>query len=180
MLFFSPLKQPSHARMKSHQLFTSITPALQQEIMTYLQTETREAFRTALHQIGTQRKFRPQYFQTKTREQQSQWLLEHLKQKTYDGVSEQILQLWLLKAKTPMLVAFLDAAEIKHDGNGQVDDLPEDLPADKVKAGIAAMLKDNPGEHVAVYLHVFQTQRPGGWPAITEALEKDTDLKIGA
>jgi len=166
--------------MKSHQLFTSITPDLQQEIMTYLQTQTREAFRTALHQIGTQRKFRPQYFQTKTREQQSAWLLEHLKQKTYDGVSEQILQLWLLKAKTAMLVAFLDAADIKHDGNGQVDDLPEELPADKVTAGVDAMLKDNPGEHVAVYLHVFQTQKQGGWPEIAKALESRAELKIGA
>ena len=166
--------------MKSHQLFSSATPDLQQEIMNYLQKDTREAFRTALHQIGSQRKFRPQYFQSKTREQQSQWLLDHLKQKTYDGVAEQILQLWLLKAKTPMLVAFLDAADIKHDGNGQVDDLPDDFPAEKVNAGIDAMLKDNPGEHVATYLHVFQTQRPGGWPAITEALENNKDLKIGA
>jgi hypothetical protein len=166
--------------MKSHQLFSAISPALQQEIINYLQTETREAFRTALYQIGAQKKFRPQYFQTKTREQQASWLLDHLKMKAYDGVSEQILQLWLLKAKTTMLVSFLDAADIKHDGNGQVDDLPAELASDKVEAGIEAMLKDHPAEQVSLYLNVFQLQRPGGWSGVGEALTKRADMKLGA
>jgi hypothetical protein len=76
-------------------------------------------------------------------------------------------------------VAFLDAAGIKHDGKGQVDDLPETLDAKQVKAGLEAMLKDHPPEHVSVYFHVFQLQRAGGWPAVAEALEKNEALKLG-
>lgn len=170
----------SFPHMKAYQIITALSPALQQEIMSYLQQETREAFRTALYQIGTQRKLRPQYFQNKSREQQGQWLLENLKGKAYDGIAEQILQLWLLKGKTSMLTTFLDAAEIKHDGNGQVDDLPEELPADKVEAGIEAMLKDHPAEQIALYLHLFQLQRPDGWPNITAVLEKRDDMKLNA
>ncbi len=165
--------------MKAHQLISAISPALQQEILTYLQTETKEAFRTALFQVGAARKLRPQYFDNKSRTERIDWLLGHLKQKTYDGVTEQLLQLWLLKAKVGLLTAFLDAAGIKHDGKGQVDDLPETLDDTQVNAGVDAMLKDHPGEQVGLYLHLFQQQRPDGWPAIAEALEKRSELKLG-
>lgn len=165
--------------MKAHQLIAALSPALQQEILGYLQTETKEAFRTALYQVGSSRKLRPQYFDNKSRTERIDWLLSYLKQKTFDGVTEQLLQLWLLKAKVDLLTAFLDAAGIKHDGKGQVDDLPETLDAKQVEAGVDAMLKDNPGEQVGLYLHLFQQQRPEGWPAIAEALEKRAELKLG-
>ena len=164
--------------MKAYQILQAISPSLSKEILTYLNTETREAYRTALYQVAAQRRLRPQYLQQKTRDQQAAWLLEQLKVKTFDGVGEQLLQLWLLKAKTPMLTAFLDAAGVKHDGKGQVDDLPEDLTPEQASAGIDAMLKDNPGEHVAVYLNLFQTQKEGGWPAIAAELEKREELKF--
>jgi hypothetical protein len=152
--------------MKSHQILAAINPDLQKEIMSYLHKETKEAFRTSLFQVGAQRKLRPQYFQRKTPAEQEAWLLGALKAKMYDGVTEQII------------VAFLDAAGIKHDGKGQVDDLPETLDAKQVKAGIDAMLKDNPAEHVSLYLHIFQLQRPDGWPAVADALEKNKELKL--
>lgn len=165
--------------MKAYQIITAISPALKLEITGFLQKETREAYRTSLYSLAAQRKLRPQYIQAKTREQQGEWLMEQLKLRTNDGVAEQLLQLWLLKAKTPMLVSFLDAAGIKHDGEGQVDDLPDVLTKEQVEAGIAAMLKDNTAEQVSVYLRIFQGQRPDGWPTVTEALEKNSDLKLG-
>lgn len=166
--------------MKAHQIIASISPSLQQEIMTFLQKETKEAFNTALFQVGASRKLRPQYFHKKQPAERVTWLLSWLKLKLFDGVAEQLLQLWLLKAKPEMLTAFLDAAGIKHDGKGQVDDLPETLEAKAVGAGIDAMLKTNPAEQVALYLHIFQLQRKDGWPAVAAALEKRSELKLGA
>ena len=88
--------------MKAYEIIRAISPALNKEILDYLQKETREAFRTALVQVAQQRRFRPQFVEKKTRDERVQWLTEHLKQKQFDGVSEQLLQLWLLKAKTPI------------------------------------------------------------------------------
>lgn len=165
--------------MKAHQIIAALSPNLKKEVTSYLQKETRDAFRTALLSVGQQKKLRPQYFQNKSREEQGTWLMEQMKTKTFDAVAEQLLQLWLLKGKVDMLTAFLDATGIKHDGKGQVDDLPEDLTAEQVTAGVDAMLKDHPGEEVGLYLNLFQLQREGGWPAITEALEKRSELKLG-
>jgi hypothetical protein len=166
--------------MNASELLKAVGPEQTLQIITWVQKDTREAFMTALYQIGAQRKLRPQYFQTKSRPEQAQWLAGYLTWKAFDGVAEQILQLWLLKAKVGMLTAFLDAVEVKHDGKGQVDDLPDDLDKDKVSAGIDAMLKDNSPKEVAIYLNLFQKQKAGGWPAITEALEKRKELKLGA
>ena len=166
--------------MKAHQIIAAISPSLQQEIFNYLQKETREAFNTALFQVGAGRKLRPQYFARKTPSERVAWLLTWLKIKPFDGVAEQLLQLWLLKAKTEMLTAFLDAAEIKHDGKGQVDELPETLSDKAVAAGADAMLKEHPAEHVSVYLRIFQLQRKDGWPAVAAALEERPELKLGA
>ena len=165
--------------MKAHQIIAALSPNLKKEVTSYLQKETRDAFRTALLSVGQQKKLRPQYFQNKSREEQGTWLMEQMKTKTFDAVAEQLLQLWLLKGKVDMLTAFLDATGIKHDGKGQVDDLPEDLTTEQVTAGVDAMLKDHPGEEVGLYLNLFQLQREGGWPAITEALEKRSELKLG-
>ena len=164
--------------MKAFQIFQAISPELRTDILAWMQKEARDAFTTALFEIGMKRKLRPQYFNSKSPADRVTWLAPYLGWKIYDGVAEQVLQLWLLKAKTPMLVAFLDEAGIKHDGNAQVDDLPDDLAAKKVKAGIDAMLKDHPGEQVAIYLNLFQRQKEGGWPAVTAELEKRDELKL--
>jgi hypothetical protein len=166
--------------MNASELLKAAGPEQTLQIVTWTQKDTREAFQTALYQIGAQRKLRPQYFQGKSRQEQAKWLADYLTWKNFDGVAEQILQLWLLKAKVSMLTAFLDTVGIKHDGKGQVDDLPDELDAEKVNEGVDAMLKDNSPAEVAIYLQLFQKQKAGGWPAITEALEKRKELKLGA
>ena len=150
--------------MNASELLKAAGPEQTLQIVTWTQKDTREAFQTALYQIGAQRKLRPQYFQTKSKQEQAQWLAGYLTWKNFDGVAEQILQLWLLKAKVPMLTAFLDAAGIKHDGKGQVDDLPDELDADKVKDGI----KD----------HLVQVAFQKSLPGYTNKLVKDANVEI--
>ena len=164
--------------MKSHEIFQAITPELRTRILTWTQTEAKEAFNTALNEAGAKRKLRPQYFINKSKPERVQWLEPYLGTKAYDGVTEQLLQLWLLKGKTAMLTAFLDAAEIKHDGQGQVDELPEEISAEKVKAGVDAILKDNEPAEVAIYLQLFQRQSESGFPTVAAELEKRDELKL--
>lgn len=166
--------------MKSFELFQAVTPELRNSILTWVQTDAKEAFNAALNEIGAKRKLRPQYFHTKSKPERVQWIEPFLTWKAYDGVTEQILQLWLLKGRTEMLKTFLDAAGIKHDGEGQVDELPDDIPAKKAKEGVDAILKDFPPAEVAIYLHLFQRQKEGGWPTIAAELEKRAELKLPA
>lgn len=167
--------------MKACEIFQHISPALGSEIVRYLRTDLRDVYRATVATLAQQRKLRPQFIQKKTGEQQTAWILDTLKLKTSEAVGEQILQVWLMKGQSPMLVAFLDSLGIPHDGQGGIDsDIPKDIDAAKVKPAVQALLEKFPAENVAVYLHIFQLQQPGGWPAIAEALAGEPKLTLGA
>ena len=119
-----PIPRHVPARMKACEIFQRISPALGAQIVGYLRDEQKDVYRATVATLAQHRKLRPQFVQKKTREQQAAWILETLRLKTSEAVGEQLLQVWLMKAQSPMLVKFLDALGISHDGNGAVDDLP--------------------------------------------------------
>ncbi|MDZ4287694.1 MAG: hypothetical protein U0984_07040 [Prosthecobacter sp.] len=164
--------------MKAHQLIQAIGPELRQQIITYVQTDERPAYRAVITSLAGQRKLRPQFVLEKSRAQQAEWLVTQLSAKSNDAVAEQLLQIWLLKSQPTMLTTFLDAVGIPHDGKGQVDELPEEITEDKANAGIQALLAAFPAPQAALYLHMFQLQRADGWPGLTKAIADNDAVKI--
>ena len=165
--------------MKAYQIFQAISPDLGQEIFQTLREEHKDVYKSVLISLAQQKKLRPVFVQRKPASQQIAWLYQTAKLRIADGVTEHLLQLWLLKSKKEMLVAFLDVLEIEHDDEGTVDDLPEELDAAKLKAAVDKLLSDFPAETVTLYLEVFQLQQPGGWQEITSQLESDDRLFLG-
>lgn len=146
--------------------------------MLYFQTEERPAYRALVQSLSAARKLRPQYVLEKSRQAQLDWVSAQLQLRQHAHLLEQTLQIWLIKSQTAMLVSFLDALGVAHDGKGQVEELPDSIDAEKAKQAIAAILKDHPAEHVALYVHLFQTQRPGGWPGLSEAIAGEPKLAL--
>lgn len=172
----NPLFEPR--RMKAQQILQAIGPELRQQILTYLQSDERPAYRAVIQSLTQARKLRPQFILEKSRAQQAEWLLSQLYMKTNDPVAEQILQIWLLKSQGTMLITFLDAVGIQHDGKGQVDELPEEISEEKATEGIQALLALYPPQQVALYLYMFQLQRTEGWAGLTAAIEKTESIKL--
>lgn len=167
--------------MKACEIFQQLSPALGTEIIRYLRTELKEVYRAAITTLAQQKKLRPEFVQKKTGDQQIAWILDSLRFKASEAVGEQILQVWLMKAESPMLVTFLDGLEIPHDGSGGIDgDIPKDFDAGKAKTAVAAVLEKHAAEKVAVYLNIFQLQQPGGWPSLAEAIAAEPSIKLGA
>jgi hypothetical protein len=160
--------------MQAHQLFQKMSPTLGQSIINWMRTDEKEVYKAAVSTLAQQRKLRPVYITQKSRDQQTAFLLDSLKMKLTEGVGENVLQVWLMKGRSSMLASFLDSLEITHDGKGGVEgDLPKELDADKVAAGVKKLLESHPAEEVAIYLHLFQLQQPGGWKEIADALQAD-------
>lgn len=160
--------------MTAQQLLEAIGPDLRNQIFTYIQTDERPAYRAVINSLAGTRKLRPQFILEKSRAQQTEWILAQLGMKTNAPVVEQILQIWLLKSQGAMLITFLDAVGIEHDGKGQVEELPEEIAEDKATAGVQALLAVYAPKQVALYLHMFRLQRPEGWPGLTKAIEANT------
>ncbi len=157
--------------MQAHQLFKAMSPALGQQIMTWMKDDEREVYKAAVTTLTQQKKVRPVFVTQRPRNQQFAWIMETLTSRLSEGVGENILQVWLMKAKSPMLANFLNTLEIRHDGKGGVEgDIPAELDSAKVAAGVTKLLAEFPAEEVGVYLNLFQMQQANGWPAITEAI----------
>lgn len=157
--------------MQAHQLFQSISPTLSQGIITWMRDEEKNVYKAAVTTVAQQRKLRPVYITQKPREVQVTFLVDSLKLRALEAVGENVLQVWLMKGRPTMLAKFLDAIEVKHDGQGGVEgDVPKALDESKVAAGVRSLLDEYPSEEVAVYLNMFQMQQPGGWPEIAATL----------
>jgi hypothetical protein len=164
--------------MTAHEILEAIGPELRTQIFSYFQTSERPAYRAVIDSLTGARKLRPQFILEKSRAQQAEWVMAQLGMKSNGPIIEQIMQIWLLKSQGAMLTTFLDAAGIEHDGKGQVDELPDDIPEDKAEAGVKALLAAFPEKQVALYLHMFQMQRPEGWAGLAKAMESHPSSKL--
>ena len=90
--------------MKAHLMFTAMTPATSQAITGWLRTTEKQVFQSALASLAAQRKLRPVYMARKTPAEQITWMAEQLKAKINEPVGENLLQIWLMKGRSAMLV----------------------------------------------------------------------------
>lgn len=167
--------------MKAHLMFTAMPVELGQEIAGWLRDTERDVYRSALMSLAAQRKLRPVFITRKSKTEQAQWMIDQLKLRLNEAIGENLLQVWLMKGHSEMLVRFLDGIGVSHDGRGGIDgDIPAELDAEKVNAAVAALLAEFPSGRVAIYLNLFQLQQPNGWPAITDAIAADSRLQFAA
>lgn len=165
--------------MRAHQIFQSISAETGQKIIEFIREEDRDTYRATLASLAAQRRLRPIFVQKKSRPDQAAWMLKTLPLRQCDGICEHLLQTWLMKGYQDVLVKYLDGVGIEHDGKGEVEDLPDEIDAEKLKTTADALLGEYDPELVAIYLHVFNLQKPDGWESITALLESEPRLKIG-
>lgn len=164
--------------MQTHELFQHMSEDTASSVFGYFREEERDAYRGAIATLAGQRKLRPVFVTKKSVPDQFAWLKKSCARKQAADAGEHLLQIWLLRARSELLVQFLDGVGIEHDGSGAVDNLPESLDAEKLKSTVDGLVEKYPAEEVAIYLHVFQAQTPDGWPQLAELLEQDERLAL--
>ena len=167
--------------LQSNVIFQRISDKLSLQIFQYLKGEEKEAYKSVLTSLAQSRNLRPIFIQKKPIDKQISWIIANLKLKTSSEIADQVLQVWLLKAKKDMLIGFLDQLGIEHDGEGSVEgDLPEKLDKEKLKKAVDEMLESHSEEEVKIYLHLFQSQRSGGWNELNELISSDDQLSFNS
>ena len=167
--------------MKSHEIFQKMSPALAAEIFTFLQTEQKPVYKAAIQGLANQRNLRGVFIERKPPAERFPWMQAAFARKISDSLASHVLQAWLLGANKQMLCDFLDALEIKHADDGTVDELPTELPKEKIAAAVDRLLGKYPAENVAAYLHAFRDMDSTvQWPGLDEILAAEPRLKLGA
>ena len=167
--------------MKSHEIFQHMSPDLAAQIFTFLQKEQKPVYKAAIQGLANQRNLRGVFIERKPPAERFPWMQAAFARKISDSLASHVLQAWLLGANKKMLCDFLDALEIKHAEDGTVDELPAELPKEKIAAAVEQLHVKYPAETAAVYLHAFREMDSAAqWPALDEILAQEPRLRLQA
>lgn len=159
--------------MLAYQIFQTIPTALAGTIFTYLRKEERESYKGVVERLAEQQKMRTVFITKQSPEKQVKLLTSACARKAAEPIAMQVLEIWLMRGRQAMLVDFLDRMEIKHNGEGMVDQFPEAMDSALLDSALAAMRETYPAEEVALYLYVLQEQKEGGWPELSTLLDAE-------
>jgi len=157
-----------------------MSPTLAAEIFTFLQTEQKPVYKAAIQGLANQRNLRGVFIERKPPAERFPWMQAAFARKISDSLASHVLQAWLLGANKEMLCDFLDALEINHADDGTVDELPPEVPKEKIEMAVDRLLGKYRAENVAAYLHAFRDMdNTVQWPALDEVLAEEARLKLG-
>lgn len=165
--------------LKAYELFTTIKPSVLSEILNWFRDYDKNAYKTLISSLASDRKLRPAFVQKKSIAEQYSWVLKTLQLKSSEGIGLQVLQTYLLSAQQSMLAMFCDGLGIPHDGKGSViGQLPKDLDSEKLDVTIDKLLSLFDAQIFILYLHCFNMQVEEGYSALNNKLSNDERLKF--
>ena len=164
--------------MRAYEIYHNISPTLNEQLLSDLFANDRPAYKATLLALGNQRKLRPIYLERKPRAERHTWMQQALGQKVSDEIALNLLQFWLLTSQQSMLTDFLNSLGIEHDGKGAVEEMPDSPSEEKLSAAITPLLEKFPEEHVAVYLHTFQSMNDPAWEPLDQILTNNPRLAL--
>jgi len=164
--------------MKANEILTQMKDETVLGMFQFMRENHRDIYSASVLGLTKARRLRPVFVQRKPVPEQIEWMAKSVRMKASAEVADTFLQFWLLKAHSPMLVAFLDALGVSHDGAGATKLIPDHLDRAKVKEAVAKLLAEFDHEAVRAYLHTFQLQKPGGWDEISELIAVTPELQF--
>ena len=127
--------------MKSYTIFEKIDEETLNVFLEWMRNQERNVYRAAVAELAALKKLRPIYVRQKSTAEQFAWLKKMLAWKPAETIGDHLLQVWLVRKHTDMLVSFLNTLGIAHNGQGVVDHLPDSLDAEKLKKGVDDLLR---------------------------------------
>ena len=165
------------AGMTSYEMFATIPQALGNRILEEIAGEDKAFYRGILDGVAQARKVRVVYLERQPRADRHALVVTTLARPSMEPAAANLLRTWFLKKQNQLLVDFLDALRVQHE-KGVVEDLPEKVEDEKVKAAVETLLAKHPPEVVALYLHSFLHLNDVHWHNLEEILFEDPRLEL--
>jgi len=165
--------------LSSYELFGFMSPALANDILSYIFESDKPTYRATMNAVAEARKVRPVFLERQPRAQRHAMMVATLSRPASELIAAGLLRAWLVQKQNAMLVDFLNALGLPHD-KGVVEGLPPEMADDKLKPAVETLLAKYPPETVALYLNAFNGMSEANWPNLKAMLEADPRLQLGA
>ena len=156
-----------------------MSPALANDILGYIFESDKQTYKATMNAVADARKVRAVFLERQPRVQRHAMMMATLARPASEMIAASLLRAWLMQKQNAMLVDFLNALGLPHE-KGVVDNLPESVPDDQLKAAVETILAKYPAETVALYLNAFNGMNEAHWGNLKVMLEVDPRLQLGA
>lgn len=156
--------------MRPYQIFAGMPPDHALRFFQGLSEHAPAAFQQALLAACAALKSRPSYLRKQPFERRAEAVRRSLSRVAADAVAEEMLAVYFLEARKPLLIEWLDAAGVAHEeGTLKEDTPPEPKPA-KLRKAVEAFrgAEDDPDR--TLLLRAFSAQSSIEWPKLEELL----------
>jgi len=163
--------------MTSHDLFAAMPATLANRILEEMLVEDKPLYRGILDSVAQARKVRVVYLERQPRTDRHQLVAATLARPAMELTASNLLRTWFLKKQSGLLTDFLDGLGIKQE-KGIVENLPDSVDNDRLKATVNTLLEKYPHDAVALYLHSFLYLNDVKWNNLDELLYEHPRLEL--
>jgi len=150
----------------------TLTPELAEKMLMFFRAENREGYRFAIKQMSQLARVRDVFISKKPVKEQIAWLYKQFQHPQSVMVLEHLCQVWLMEGEKDLLITFCEEMGFAHAQGTLDQELPEELPSDKLASAIEELLANYDKDLVIFYLNAFNLQRDAGWENLTAEITK--------
>ena len=159
--------------MRPSQIFGAMSQGKCEQIMGTIASESPDTIRQTVATVAMALKFRPQYLQKQPIAKRVSAMKRVLTRGSSDPLAEELLAIYFLKCRLPLLTEWLDLMGLAHeDGMLTGDETPCPDAAD-LAAKVAKFRAVEDDDDRELLMRVFSAQAAIDWPALDEILEAD-------
>ena len=154
------------------ELWGDLSKELNHQILQAAYLNEKRLYRHAVQELSGALRKRPQVILEIPRDQRHELFKPLLALPHFDTLGHNLIINWLGSVHTDMLVDFLDAAGVSHNGKGTAEEFPESVPAAKLEKACALLYGKYPAEEVTLYLKLFPNITGTSWSGLDKQIRK--------
>lgn len=157
--------------MKPNQIFAAMDAARCEQILGAISAESAETAKQVVASAAIALKFRPQYLLKQPPAKRAASVRRALSRVNSGSLGEELLALYFLKCRLPLLTEWLDLVGLAHEEGMLKDEVVESPPAAELEKHIAAFRGKDDDADRELLLQTFSAQAAVEWPALDALIE---------
>jgi len=160
--------------MRAFQVFGSMSPEQAEGFFRALHEQAPGVFAQAVGAASAAMNSRPQYLMKQPMDKRIRAVRRALSRVHADAVAEEMLAVYFLECRQPVLADWLDRVGLEHEDGILQEDAPSEPPRDVLEKCVAdyrAASSDEDRADRELLLRAFAAQSSIEWPGLEELLE---------
>jgi hypothetical protein len=158
--------------VRAYQVFASMTPERSTDIMRVLREKAPAMFHNSVAIAAASFKMRPVYLKAQPLEKRADVVRRALARVTTNAIAEEMLAVYFLECRKPLLIEWLDTLGIKHEEGTLADDAPAEPDAAVLRAAVEKFRSAGDDADRELLLQAFAAQSAIEWPALEALLKR--------